>query len=107
MPSSKREDQQVRLSNAEARVQRREQEIKRRQDEISAGLRELSALEERAKELGRKIAQLEDKRRIQASFLPKEKCSLLNELGAIRDETEVPEHLKALWREHQKFLDLN
>jgi len=104
---SKQEDEQIRLSNAEAQMRRWEWEINSRQDEILAAQREINILEDKRKELGRKIAQLEKQRRIQAKFFLTAKCSLLNELGAITDETKVPKRLQSLWRKHQKCLDLN
>jgi hypothetical protein len=104
---SKQKDEQIRLSNAEAQVRRREQEINRRQEEILAEQREITALEAKRKESGRKIGQLVKDLRREAYFLLTAKQSLLNELGAIRDETKVPQHLQAMWRKHQKFLDLN
>jgi len=104
---TKQEDEQTRLSNAEAQVRRWEREIKCRQDEILATQRQISALEDRKKALGRKIAQLAKEQRIQAYFLLTAKQSLLNQLGAIMDETKVPVHLQAIWRKYQKPLDLN
>lgn len=107
MLCSKQEDEKIGLFKAEAQVRRWDREIKCRQDEILAAQREITALEERRKELGRKIAQLVKERRSQEYFLVTAKQSLLNELGAIRDETKVPEHLQVMWRKHQKFIDLN
>jgi predicted nucleic acid-binding Zn-ribbon protein len=100
-------DEQSRLSDAEAQVRRWEREINCRQDEILAAQREITAVERSRKELGRKIGQLVKDLRRQAYFLLTAKQSLLNELGAIRDETKVPEHLQAMWRKHQKVLELN
>jgi predicted nucleic acid-binding Zn-ribbon protein len=104
---TKQEDEQTRLSNAEGQVRRWQREVKCRQDEILAAQREISALEERKKELACKIGQLEKQRRTQEYFLLTAKQSLLNELGAISDETKIPEPLRAMWRRHQKFLELN
>jgi predicted nucleic acid-binding Zn-ribbon protein len=104
---TKQEDEQTRLSNAEAQVRRWQREIKCRQEEILAVQREISSLEERKKELACKIGQLEKQRRTQEYFLLTAKQSLLNELGAISHEMKVPEHLRAMWRKHQKVLGLN
>jgi predicted nucleic acid-binding Zn-ribbon protein len=107
MSCDTREGEQIRLSKAEAQVRRWKRELRCRQEDILAAQREITALEGRRRELGRKISQLEKERRSHMNSLLTAKQSLLNELGAISDEVNVPEHLQAIWRAHQNLLNLN
>jgi hypothetical protein len=104
---TKQKDEQSRLSHAEAQVRRWQCGIKCRRDQILAAQREIAALEEKKTQLGRKIGELVKDLRRQSYFLLTAKQSLLNELGAISHEMKVPEHLRAMWRKHQKALELN